>query len=429
MIVTGCQKSTVTSSKESSISLADVPGSTHNTSSSCDHTVPNDYGSIQDAIDNASSDDVVCVDAGTFPEQLTIDKALTLRGSGYSSSGTVLEGTDSGTGLEVASSNVTVEKIRIEGFNDGIELSSAMSNLLFKDVYSVENTTRGMTIGGGADLTGITMDGVSFSHNEGDGIRASTASKVEDLTIRDSHFDSNSGSPASSGIEVYQNSSNPGYFTNVLIKHTTFNNNGEKGMYLEKLNNATFDNITVNSSGTNSNYGFNNGIDINLKYGDYENITIKNSTITNSGLDSPDAPNPLFPAAIAIKARDDGSTYGTNPATLIGVNIVHTTITDNVSGIRLGEPGKENATPTNVEITNSNIYDNVRYGVINETLSKVSATCDYWGHATGAMHEDNPKKKPKGDMVTDGVNFIPWSVRQIGQGQNPSNACVGGNNK
>ncbi|MBK6859722.1 MAG: hypothetical protein IPG95_05495 [Saprospiraceae bacterium] len=54
-------------------------------------------------------------------------------------------------------------------------------------------------------------------------------------------------------------------------------------MYFEKLSNATFEKLTMNNNGTDATYGFNNGIDINLKYASYSNITIKECDITNWG--------------------------------------------------------------------------------------------------------------------------------------------------
>ena len=71
--------------------------------------------------------------------------------------------------------------------------------------------------------------------------------------------------------------------TNLNISYTTFNDDLNKGFYTEKLDNAVFDHITVNNSGTGGALNHRAGMDINLKYGDYSNIQILNSTITNNG--------------------------------------------------------------------------------------------------------------------------------------------------
>ena len=46
----------------------------------CDIVVPDDYGTIQDAVSNASAGDTICVEPGTYDEDLVIDKQITIRG-------------------------------------------------------------------------------------------------------------------------------------------------------------------------------------------------------------------------------------------------------------------------------------------------------------------------------------------------------------
>ncbi|QLH45207.1 MAG: hypothetical protein HWD58_06115 [Bacteroidota bacterium] len=91
-------------------------------------------------------------------------------------------------------------------------------------------------------------------------------------------------------------------------------------MYFEALSNAVIDNVTMNNSGTDVAYGFNTGIDVNLKYGSYSNISIINSTFTGCGATgtAADVQNPVV---IAVKARDDAPSYNSNPATLDNVDI------------------------------------------------------------------------------------------------------------
>jgi nitrous oxidase accessory protein NosD len=51
----------------------------------CDHTVPDDYATIQDAVHAADAGDTICVKDGTYPEQVVINKSLTLRSAPGSS--------------------------------------------------------------------------------------------------------------------------------------------------------------------------------------------------------------------------------------------------------------------------------------------------------------------------------------------------------
>ncbi len=147
-------------------------------------------------------------------------------------------------------------------------------------------------------------------------MRSGTATNISNVTIANSEFNNNvqgwfiaASTPAGSSS-----------FSNVQVTNCTFNNNLQKGLYIEKLSDAVFDGITVLNSGTDPAYGFNNGIDINLKFGTYQNIQIRNSTITTSG-ETGSATNPYNPAAVTIKARDDAPNYNSPPATLNNVVI------------------------------------------------------------------------------------------------------------
>src|SRR3546814_20684155 len=80
----------------------------------------------------------------------------------------------------------------------------------------------------------------------------------------------------------------------VTFLGTSFSENLNKGIYVEKLSDTTFDGILVENSGTNAAYASNNGIDINLKFGDYTNIQLLNSTVTGSGIDGTDAGEAIY---------------------------------------------------------------------------------------------------------------------------------------
>lgn len=73
--------------------------------------VPYDYLKIQWAIDNATSGEVIRVHAGTYYEHIIVDKKLSLIGDGET---TIIDGSGTGTVVNVTSSNVLINGFRIQ---------------------------------------------------------------------------------------------------------------------------------------------------------------------------------------------------------------------------------------------------------------------------------------------------------------------------
>jgi hypothetical protein len=98
------------------------------------------------------------------------------------------------------------------------------------------------------------------------------------------------------------------------------------------------------------------------------------------------------------------------------LTIRNNTITrNNNGGIRVIE-----GAPT---ITRNNFIGNTafgEYGVRNTGTSRVTATCNWWGAASGPTHISNPNGTGQG--VTDDVVFAPWLV-----GEAPGGVCTGTN--
>ena len=200
----------------------------------------------------------------------------------------------------------------------------------------------------------------------------------------------------------------------VTVTNTTFNDNDYKGLYVEKLSDATFTDVTISNNGKSDfwNQVWNGGRGYQLKGEElYSNLVFNNMTVTANGLGYKEG------AGMMIKARDDGDTYGAHPASLDNVEINGGTFSGNERGIRFGEPGKSNATPTNVVIHFAGIMDNTAGytgddgsfygGVINHTLSWVDARSNWWGDVTGPFHTTlNPSGL--GNAVSDLVLFDPW---------------------
>ena len=169
------------------------------------------------------------------------------------------------------------------------------------------------------------------------------------------------------GMDIVRDSGSAGVFDGVTIDGTGFADLNRKGIYVEALSNATIANFTMTNVGefggitaTGALGAGGNGINLNLKYDDYANIVIENFTMTDVGSSDRDgavADGHQNGGAIVVAARDDAPSYSGDPATLTNAVIRNGSIDGTSTGIQLGEPGKQNATPDltveNVAITDA----------------------------------------------------------------------------
>lgn len=337
------------------------------------------FDSIQSAIDSAVAPDTVYIGTGTFAQNVTISHDVDLIGLGSGDdplNSTILTGDGSSSAIVTLTGSGTsqsdpliLQDLRItpDGVYGVNVPSGSISNLLLDNVHVV---------------------GASSSSIENEvGLKVATYAGIDGLTVVDSAFDQNDygwyiakhGDWGPGGSNV----------TNVVVENTSFSGNAYKGLYTEKLSDATFTDIVVDFNGLVDfwNAKWNGGFDINLKGEEtYQNLVFNNAVFTGNAVGFQEG------AGLMIKARDDGSTYGASPASLDGVEINGGTFTGNERGIRLGEPGKDNATPTGVEIHGANIYGNTQtytgtdgsaYGdLVNHTLASANAQGNWWGTAT-----------------------------------------------
>ena len=106
----------------------------------------------QGEVDNTMAGDVVLAKAGTYPENVSVPRALTLKGAGIGS--TVLQGTaGAGTGISLAGglSNVTIGQLTAQGYNYGIQMPTGpLSNVTVQDVATINNAIRTYLVNGGS---------------------------------------------------------------------------------------------------------------------------------------------------------------------------------------------------------------------------------------------------------------------------------------
>jgi len=202
-----------------------------------------DHTSIQAAIDNATAGETIRVWAGTYNENVVVDKALTLIGNG--SAGTIIDGSDSGIVVELIADGVTLSGFNItNGSVQGIYVHS--SNNLIQDNVIVANNENGIYLHRNADHNTIT--GNTIIWNEVFGIETYDLS---DITIQDNTISNNRD-----GMRLRQT-----YDSVVAGNEVTHHE--EEGIYLQITDNVTVMDNTV----TNNNYG------INLRDSSYAQIT------------------------------------------------------------------------------------------------------------------------------------------------------------
>jgi hypothetical protein len=377
--------------------------------------VPADHPTIQSAVNDPSCTEIV-VAPGTYPENVMINRQLTLSGSGNT---TIIHPTAPGPGITLTAGGATlgnrmvIEKLQVTGAlgggnnGSGIRISGSGSFgfITFDEITSTANSGHGLAVDGTMALNDVVISETNLTSNVGDGFRIpSSMASLDGLQISTCHLDGN----GFAGWEAYTNQA-AGPLKNVMVSATTFNNNSNKGIYIERLSDAQFTGIEVNQSGTAG--GFAAGIDLNLKYGSFQDITLQDSTVSNCG--TGDAVNGV---GVTIKARNDAPSYSTQPATLANVSVTNNEIRANQSGLRFGEPGKNNSGPTGVSVHYNNITGNVVLGIDNQSLPTVNATCNWWGAPNGP----GPVGPGSGDRVSANVNYSPWLIAPA-----PSGACGG----
>lgn len=260
------------------------------------------------ALANANDGDtIVLADSFTITAPIVVTKDLTIDGNGK----TITAENCVGFYIKDDLKTLVVKDLTLKGTPDDDEIAgeggsgSFMGIGTYNGCYGVEDL----------QLNNVTIDGFSYGLYFGSNTSNDTPVSVdaEDLTIQNCYI---------------------------------------KGAYFEKLTDSTFTDCQFIDNGTDADKVEANfqkwvcGVDVNLKYGDYQDIKFDGCTFTGNGDNSG--------TALHIKARDDGNYGGENAATLDGITVTGCTFSGNNdpdgAPIVLGEPGANNETPVNVYI-------------------------------------------------------------------------------
>jgi hypothetical protein len=345
------------------------------------------YTTIQGAINDANSGDIIDVAVGTYKETLAITKPITLKGAG--SNQTIIDG----EGLEMKDtsviaiypSNVTLEGIKVINgeWGIGVRNTSDIGNINFKDVVVEENNASGFVFDKGGKVSDVTFTDCRADKNGNRGIYF-TGKTSENVTLINTSANNNQ----------IMGFNNQGIMKNLVISGGTFNNN--IGGYEV-------------SAGQNL-YGF--GISVERTTG----VDIQGVTASGNGTSGPAEGG----AGIVIKGNSSN------------VEISGVTLTGNKIGLWI-ESGRSN--PEDTTIKNSHISGNIDYGVKNDVVVAstsietqgtneiiqlvVDAKLNWWGDAEGpeqVILDDvstdvaTQQAEETREKVSENVLFDPWYV-------------------
>jgi parallel beta-helix repeat protein len=121
--------------------------------------VPDDYSSIQAAVDNANDDDTIFVRSGIYYENLIVDKSLALRGENKDT--TIIDGRKNSHVIRVMSSNVSISNFTIRNSStDGFY----QAGVIFNNVSNV-NISRNIISDNMRGVNGIRSKKIIIHNN------------------------------------------------------------------------------------------------------------------------------------------------------------------------------------------------------------------------------------------------------------------------
>ena len=384
---------------------------------------------VQEGIDHACEGGTVHVAEGIYTENIIVDKYVKILGSGSDTSGSIITQDAAGAG----DSRVGVVQIEASGL-------STSEPLLFQDLRIEPVGIAGFSVGRFTEATGKDIDFVKLDnvHVIGTNTNPSTeqergfyvdlTSRLSSLTVIDSAFND----LTYGWYFQKQVSAETSTVEQVTVTGTEFSHNNHKGVYAEKLSEATFTDCTVENNGYDSSIlpsyfaPWSAGIDLNLKAGYYNTFLFDSCTFIANAIDESKEG-----VALTVKGRGTGSdsSYSSNPAFVDDITVVHCTFDGNERGIRFGEPGKNNLGPTNVIVEENNIVNNIQHysgidgtaygGLINvmDPTVSVMAECNWWGDISGPSGIGTGT----GDAAVGTIEYLPWL-----DGSYPGGNCVGG---
>ena len=418
------------------------------------------FDKIQDGID-AVEGSTVNVAAGTYQENVLVNKQLTLIGDPSTPSNVVVDAQGTGT----RPIKITADGCTLRGFKT-INSETTFGSI---GVWSDNNTIKDNIASDNSGSTGIFVYGASYNTIENNNVSnngkwginlyskwvGSGYVACENNTIKNNIANNNGQEGIGSGAHannntIEDNQVNDNTFSGIgliagcsgnTIKNNTVNGNGAIGINFagttaDHCTNNTIIGNTVNNNGGDANillsgYCDNSTVENNTANNGHYGIrvsgddnTIKNNTANNNsehGMrlkgdnytieDNTCNSNAyggiwLGGSEVTNSIVKNNTLHNNNGAGILlwtchTSNLTGNTITNNTYGIKIASGSPDNS------INFNNIAGNGLYGVINEGTTEVDAEQNWWGDASG------PSTSPGlGDKVSANVDYEPWLLSE-----------------
>jgi nitrous oxidase accessory protein NosD len=313
--------------------------------------VPQDYTTIQGAINASSDGDTIIVAPGLYKENVVINRSLTLKGAQAgvdartrSGNETIIQ-PDGGTGISIRTANrtgtnyvVVIDGLTVRNVLHAITTPDpeVAADIIVKNVRALNSTEFGIS------LTFTTKTTIEYCYVEG-ARQAINAGALEPFPATVATLRNNEVVNAEFGITGYLQDS---LIEGNLIRDFVTGGTGIAGQFL----NTEIKNNTVKG------YVEGAGMSFETHYGRplSENVKVESNNFT-------------------------GNSFG------IYVFETQTTL-------------------TGITVNFNNIVDNSWFGVRNDGNATLDATRNWWGANDGPSHAG----PGSGDAVSDNVNFEPW---------------------
>ena len=396
--------------------------------------VPEDYPTIQEAINAADPGDTILVPPGTYNESIIIGKQITLIGEGKEN--TVIVGRGVGDVIYVSSDGVKISGFTIkgsgnryispfEGGDAGIKLDG-VENCVISNCIVTENNL-GIFLNS-SDNNIIENNTCYLNRKDGIHLRFSNNN-----IIRGNNCTSNGGhggiylNPSSSNNLIENNICNfnadhgiklQGSSNNNILRNNICEYNWNAGIFLRGSNNNTLiGNICFgnrNNPGIMLHYHNNNNTLINnVCNSNDEGIVLQNSSNNNILINN---------TCLDNRARGIGIMWSSNNNT-----IIKNTLSSNGEGILIESSSYNKVYYNNIlmnwrgiqiigenstgnEIHQNNIIRNEEWGLLNNAPIKVNATLNWWGSPHGPevcqFVEDTDTEDP--EEIQGNILYEPW---------------------